>query len=152
MIHILKTITLILITLCFGLLNKDRSIAINTIGFFILTLILINFGKDFYISTDLSLNTINLFVWPRINSFFGNESRGIKKGHNIVSLFYWLIIDLLFFRTAPWKVHFICLFGRSFNTYVSWFVITCLFSEIDCFYVCNLTFRLFINRINSCTC
>ncbi len=59
-------LTLILITLCFGLLNKDRSIAINTIGFFILTLILINFGKDFYISTDLSLNTINLFVLSKI--------------------------------------------------------------------------------------
>ena len=59
-------LALILITLCFGLLNKDRSIAINTIGFFILTLILINFGKDFYISTDLSLNTINLFVLSKI--------------------------------------------------------------------------------------
>ena len=59
-------LTLILITLCVGLLNKDRSIAINTIGFFILTLILINFGKDFYISTDLSLNTINLFVLSKI--------------------------------------------------------------------------------------
>ena len=56
----------ILITLCFGLFNKDRSVAINTIGFFILTLILINFGKDFYISTDLSLNTINLFVLSKI--------------------------------------------------------------------------------------
>ena len=59
-------LALILITLCFGLLNKDRSIAINTLGFFILTLILINFGKDFYISTDLSLNTINLFVLSKI--------------------------------------------------------------------------------------
>ena len=59
-------LALILITLCFGLLNKDRSIAINTIGFFLLTLILINFGKDFYISTDLSLNTINLFVLSKI--------------------------------------------------------------------------------------
>ena len=59
-------LALILITLCFGLLNKDRSIEINTIGFFILTLILINFGKDFYISTDLSLNTINLFVLSKI--------------------------------------------------------------------------------------
>jgi len=59
-------LALILITLCFGLFNKDRSIAINTIGFFILTLILINFGKDFYISTDLSLNTINLFVLSKI--------------------------------------------------------------------------------------
>ena len=59
-------LALIIITLCFGLLNKDRSIAINTIGFFILTLILINFGKDFYISTDLSLNTINLFVLSKI--------------------------------------------------------------------------------------
>tara|TARA_B100001564_G_scaffold63905_1_gene50143 strand:- start:15 stop:1403 length:1389 start_codon:yes stop_codon:yes gene_type:complete len=59
-------LALILITLCFGLLNKDRSIAINTIGFFILTLILINFGKEFYISTDLSLNTINLFVLSKI--------------------------------------------------------------------------------------
>ena len=59
-------LTLILITLCFGLFNKDRSVAINTIGFFILTLILINFGKDFYISTDLSLNTINLFVLSKI--------------------------------------------------------------------------------------
>ena len=59
-------LALILITLCFGLLNKDRSIAINTIGFFILTLILLNFGKDFYISTDLSLNTINLFVLSKI--------------------------------------------------------------------------------------
>ena len=59
-------LALILITLCFGLLNKDRSIAINTIGFFILTLILINFGKDFYISTDLSINTINLFVLSKI--------------------------------------------------------------------------------------
>ena len=59
-------LALILITLCFGLLNKDRSITINTIGFFILTLILINFGKDFYISTDLSLNTINLFVLSKI--------------------------------------------------------------------------------------
>ena len=59
-------LALILITLCFGLFNKDRSIAINIIGFFILTLILINFGKDFYISTDLSLNTINLFVLSKI--------------------------------------------------------------------------------------
>ena len=59
-------LALILITLCFGLLNKDRSIAINTIGFFILTLILINFGKDFYIPNDLSLNTINLFVLSKI--------------------------------------------------------------------------------------
>ena len=59
-------LALILITLCFGLLNKDRSIAINAVGFFILTLILINFGKDFYISTDLSLNTINLFVLSKI--------------------------------------------------------------------------------------
>ena len=59
-------LALILITLCFGLFNKDRSIAINTIGFFILTLILINFGKDFYISTDLSLNTINLFVLSKV--------------------------------------------------------------------------------------
>ncbi len=59
-------LALILLTLCFGLFNKDRSIAINTIGFFILTLILINFGKDFYISTDLSLNTINLFVLSKI--------------------------------------------------------------------------------------
>ena len=59
-------LALILITLCFGLLNKDRSIAINTVGFFLLTLILINFGKDFYISTDLSLNTINLFVLSKI--------------------------------------------------------------------------------------
>ena len=59
-------LVLILITLCFGLFNKDRSVAINTIGFFILTLILINFGKDFYISTDLSLNTINLFVLSKI--------------------------------------------------------------------------------------
>ncbi len=59
-------LTLILITLCFGLFNKDRSVAINTIGFFILTLILINFGKDFYISTDLSLNTINLFVLSKV--------------------------------------------------------------------------------------
>mgnify|MGYP001263164781 FL=1 len=59
-------LALILITLCFGLFNKDRSVAINTIGFFILTLILINFGKDFYISTDLSLNTINLFVLSKI--------------------------------------------------------------------------------------
>ena len=59
-------LALILITLCFGLFNKDRSIAINTIGFFILTLILINFGKDFYISTNLSLNTINLFVLSKI--------------------------------------------------------------------------------------
>ena len=59
-------LALILITLCFGLFNKDRSVAINTIGFFILTLILINFGKDFYISTDLSLNTINLFVLSKV--------------------------------------------------------------------------------------
>ena len=59
-------LALILLTLCFGLFNKDRSIAINAIGFFILTLILINFGKDFYISTDLSLNTINLFVLSKI--------------------------------------------------------------------------------------
>ena len=59
-------LALILITLCFGLFNKDRSVAINTIGFFILTLILINFGKDFYISTDISLNTINLFVLSKI--------------------------------------------------------------------------------------
>ncbi len=59
-------LALILITLCFGLFYKDRSIAINTIGFFILTLILINFGKDFYISTNLSLNTINLFVLSKI--------------------------------------------------------------------------------------
>ena len=59
-------LVLILITLCFGLFNKDRSVAINTIGFFILTLILINFGKDFYISTDHSLNTINLFVLSKI--------------------------------------------------------------------------------------
>ena len=59
-------LALILLTLCFGLFNKDRSIAINTVGFFILTLILINFGKDFYISTDLSLNTINLFVLSKI--------------------------------------------------------------------------------------
>ena len=57
---------LILLTLCFGLFNKDRSIAINAVGFFLLTLILINFGKDFYISTDLSLNTINLFVLSKI--------------------------------------------------------------------------------------
>ena len=59
-------LALILLTLCFGLFNKDRSIAINVVGFFILTLILINFGKDFYISTDLSLNTINLFVLSKI--------------------------------------------------------------------------------------
>ena len=59
-------LALILLTLCFGLFNKDRSIAINALGFFILTLILINFGKDFYISTDLSLNTINLFVLSKI--------------------------------------------------------------------------------------
>ena len=59
-------LVLILLTLCFGLFNKDRSIAINAVGFFILTLILINFGKDFYISTDLSLNTINLFVLSKI--------------------------------------------------------------------------------------
>ncbi len=59
-------LTLILLTLCFGLFNKDRSIAINTLGFFILTLILINFGRDFYISTDLPLNTINLFVLSKI--------------------------------------------------------------------------------------
>jgi len=59
-------LALILLTLCFGLFNKDRSIAINAVGFFILTLILINFGKDFYISTDLSLNTINLFVLSKI--------------------------------------------------------------------------------------
>ena len=59
-------LSLILLTLCFGLFNKDRSIAINAVGFFILTLILINFGKDFYISTDLSLNTINLFVLSKI--------------------------------------------------------------------------------------
>ena len=57
---------MILLTLCFGLFNKDRSIAINTLGFFLLTLILVNFGKDFYISTDLSLNTINLFVLSKI--------------------------------------------------------------------------------------
>ena len=65
-------LALILITLCFGLLNKDRSIAINTIGFFILTLILINFGKDFYISTDISLNTINLFVLSKIMLSIGS--------------------------------------------------------------------------------
>ncbi len=59
-------LALILLTLCFGLFNKDRSIAINAVGFFILTLILINFGKDFYISTDLSLNTINLFVLSKV--------------------------------------------------------------------------------------
>ena len=59
-------LALILLTLCFGLFNKDRSIAINAVGFFILTLILINFGKDFYISTDLSSNTINLFVLSKI--------------------------------------------------------------------------------------
>ncbi len=59
-------LALILLTLCFGLFNKDRSIAINAVGFFILSLILINFGKDFYISTDLSLNTINLFVLSKI--------------------------------------------------------------------------------------
>ncbi len=59
-------LALILLTLCFGLFNKDRSITINAVGFFILTLILINFGKDFYISTDLSLNTINLFVLSKI--------------------------------------------------------------------------------------
>ncbi len=59
-------LALILLTLCFGLFNKDRSIAINAVGFFILTLILINFGKDFYNSTDLSLNTINLFVLSKI--------------------------------------------------------------------------------------
>ncbi len=59
-------LALILLTLCFGLFNKDRSIAINTLGFFLLTLILINFGKDFYISTDISLNTINLFVLSKI--------------------------------------------------------------------------------------
>ena len=59
-------LALILLTLCFGLFNKDRSIAINAVGFFILTLILINFGKDFYMSTDLSLNTINLFVLSKI--------------------------------------------------------------------------------------
>ena len=59
-------LALILLTLCFGLFNKDRSIAINAVGFFILTLILINFGKDFYISTNLSLNTINLFVLSKI--------------------------------------------------------------------------------------
>ena len=59
-------LALILLTLCFGLFNKDRSITINAVGFSILTLILINFGKDFYISTDLSLNTINLFVLSKI--------------------------------------------------------------------------------------
>ncbi len=59
-------LALILLTLCFGLFNKDRSISINAAGFLILTLILINFGKDFYISTDISLNTINLYVLSKI--------------------------------------------------------------------------------------
>ena len=90
-------LALILITLCFGLLNKDRSIAINTIGFFILTLILINFGKDFYISTDLSLNTINLFVLSKIILSIGSIvfillSKRSLKNENLYRYEYILFI------------------------------------------------------------
>ena len=90
-------LALILITLCFGLLNKDRSIAINSIGFFILTLLLINFGKDFYISTDLSLNTINLFVLSKIILSIGSIvfillSKRSLKNENLYRYEYILFI------------------------------------------------------------
>ena len=90
-------LALILLTLCFGLFNKDRSIAINAVGFFILTLILINFGKDFYISTDLSLNTINLFVLSKIILSIGSIvfillSKRSLKNENLYRYEYILFI------------------------------------------------------------
>ena len=59
-------LSLILITLCFGLFNKDRTISLNTLGFILLSILLLNYGKDFYSSTQISLNTINLFVLSKI--------------------------------------------------------------------------------------
>mgnify|MGYP005729828379 FL=1 len=59
-------LSLILITLCFGLFNKDRAISLNTLGFILLSILLLNYGKDFYSSTQISLNTINLFVLSKI--------------------------------------------------------------------------------------
>ena len=59
-------LSLILITLCFGLFNKDRAISLNTLGFIFLSILLLNYGKDIYSSTQISLNTINLFVLSKI--------------------------------------------------------------------------------------
>ena len=59
-------LSLILITLCFGLFNKDRAISLNTLGFILLSILLLNYGKDFYSSTQISLNTNNLFVLSKI--------------------------------------------------------------------------------------
>ena len=90
-------LALILLTLCFGLFNKDRSITINAVGFFILTLILINFGKDFYISNDISLNTINLFVLSKIILSIGSIvfillSKRSLKNENLYRYEYILFI------------------------------------------------------------
>ena len=57
---------LILTTLTFGIINKDSSIAINTIGLILLTFFLIINGSEFYLSSGFSNNTINLVILSKV--------------------------------------------------------------------------------------
>jgi len=59
-------LTLILISITLGVLNKDATITINTTGFSLLIIFLIFKGQSLYQNSLFSLNTINLILLSKI--------------------------------------------------------------------------------------
>ena len=57
---------LILSTLTLGLINKDYSISLNTIGLILLSCFLITRGSDVYLLSEFSNSTINLIILSKI--------------------------------------------------------------------------------------
>ena len=59
-------LVLILSTLTLGLINKDYSITLNTIGLILLSSFLITRGSDIYLLSEFSNSTINLIILSKI--------------------------------------------------------------------------------------
>ena len=90
-------LTLILISITLGVLNKDATITINTTGFSLLIIFLIFKGQSLYQNSLFSLNTINLILLSKIILSIGSIvfillSRRSLKNENLFRYEYILFI------------------------------------------------------------
>jgi len=90
-------LTLILISITLGVLNKDATITINTTGFSLLIIFLIFKGLSLYQNSLFSLNTINLILLSKIILSIGSIvfillSRRSLKNENLFRYEYILFI------------------------------------------------------------
>ena len=99
-------LTLILISITFGILNKGATITINATGFSLLTIFLIFKGHSIYQDTLYSLNTINLILLSKIILSIGSiisscyledlSKMKIYFATNIYFSFFLLFLALLY--------------------------------------------------------